>query len=428
MKQPVKEDIAVMQPGYDEEPTANRLNKKSHKMQQWRGRCLRVKRRIRTGALALLLMFVLMSMPMGALADTVSDLQKQLDQKQQEKEQTQDALQDTQENLDALQAAQNGLKGKLGNLNDQLSEVGDNLADLEIKVEQKNLDILNTNELLEKAVQEEERQYASMKARIKFMYESGAQTYLEMLLSSKSISGLINQADYISQLEAYDRKLFEEYKATRIMVEEAKAKLEEEKADLDSLKAETEKERNRVQEIVTQTSTEVKQYAGVIGQTEEAALAYEAAIAEQEQEITRLKKQIEEEKAKSRLAANSTWRDISDVTFAEGDRTLLANLIYCEAGNQPYEGQLGVGAVVINRVRSSVYPNSVVGVIYQESQFSPVASGRLAIALAENRATPACYQAADAAMQGQTTVGNCVYFRTPIEGLTGLQIGGHIFY
>ena len=89
---------------------------------------------------------------------------------------------------------------------------------------------------------------------------------------------------------------------------------------------------------------------------------------------------------------------------------------------------LAVGAVVINRVLSSVYPDTVTGVIYQRSQFSPVASGRLALALAEGRATQACYDAADEAMSGVSNVGDCVYFRTPIEGLSGISIGGHIFY
>ena len=84
--------------------------------------------------------------------------------------------------------------------------------------------------------------------------------------------------------------------------------------------------------------------------------------------------------------------------------------------------------MVINRLLSSVYPDTVTGVIYQNRQFSPVGSGRLALALAEDRATAACYQAADEAMSGVSNVGNCVYFRTPIEGLTGLSIGGHIFY
>ncbi len=151
-------------------------------------------------------------------------------------------------------------------------------------------------------------------------------------------------------------------------------------------------------------------------------------IAEQDKNIAALKKQLQEEIAKSRLAAKSAWRDISEVSFAEGDRYLLANLIYCEAGNQPYAGQVAVGAVVINRVLSSVYPNTVSGVIYQYKQFAPVLDGHLAIALANDSATAACYKAADEAMSGYTNVGRCVYFRTPIEGLTGMQIGGHIFY
>ena len=141
-----------------------------------------------------------------------------------------------------------------------------------------------------------------------------------------------------------------------------------------------------------------------------------------------LKKKLAEEQALSRTAAQSSWRDISNVSFAETDRYLLANLIYCEAGGEPYEGQVAVGAVVINRVRSSVFPDSIEGVIYQNKQFSPVASGRLALALASNKATNSCYQAADAAMSGTTNVGDCVFFRTPIPGLTGISIGGHIFY
>ena len=107
---------------------------------------------------------------------------------------------------------------------------------------------------------------------------------------------------------------------------------------------------------------------------------------------------------------------------------LLANLIYCEAGGEPYVGQVAVGSVVINRVLSSKFPDTVAGVIYQKGQFAPVASGRLALALAVNKATPSCYKAAEEAMAGVTNVGNCLFFRTPIPGLTGIQIGGHIFY
>ena len=211
-------------------------------------------------------------------------------------------------------------------------------------------------------------------------------------------------------------------------MEEKEAELEQEKKDLDALREETKAEQEKVTGYVNSTSSSIKQYSGQIADAEAQAAAYEEEIKKQEEDIAYLKKKLAEEIAMSKLSAQSKWRDISDVQFAEGDRYLLANLIYCEAGGEPYAGQLAVGAVVINRVLSGVYPDTVTGVIYQNKQFSPAGSGRLALALSENRATASCYKAADEAMAGQTNVGNCVYFRTPIEGLTGIRIGGHIFY
>ncbi len=251
---------------------------------------------------------------------------------------------------------------------------------------------------------------------------------LEMLLQADNFGEFLNYNDYIEQISEYDRRMLDEYQETIVTIEEEEARLEQEKEELESLKAQTEAEKSRVAGLVSTTSNNIAAYSDQISEAEAEALAYEQKIKEQEENIEYLKAKLEEELRLSQLAATSAKRDISEVTFADGDRYLLANLIYCEAGAEPYEGQVAVGAVVINRVLSSVYPDTVVGVIYQNKQFSPVASGRLALALAEGRATEDCYRAADAAMSGYTNVGNCVYFRTPIEGLSGTQIGGHIFY
>ena len=110
-----------------------------------------------------------------------------------------------------------------------------------------------------------------------------------------------------------------------------------------------------------------------IEEAEKKAEEYEAEIRKKEEDLAYLKKKLQEEMAMSQKAANGEWRDISEVTFAEGDLYLLANLIYCEAGAEPYDGKVAVGSVVINRVLSSAYPDTVVGVIYQSRQFSPVA-------------------------------------------------------
>ena len=107
------------------------------------------------------------------------------------------------------------------------------------------------------------------------------------------------------------------------------------------------------------------------------------------------------------------------------DVTLLGALIYCEAGNQSYEGMVAVGAVVMNRVYSSSFPNSISEVIYQSGQFTPAYSGALASALA-NGVPSTCYQAASAAIAGENPVGSALYFNTGSG--KGFKIGAHQFY
>ena len=353
---------------------------------------------------------------------------KKLQEAEEEKKKTEAELGQTKEDLEDLNEEKNALQGKLNTLNNQLQEVSAKLEELEAQIKDKKAEIEVTKAELADARATEEWQYECMKKRIQFMYETQDYIMLEMFFSSASFADLLNRSDYIEQLSAYDRKKLEEYIEIKEQIEEVEARLEEEQEELEEYRAQVEVQKSQVSGLVSQTSTSVAGKKNEISQAESEALAYEQQLVEQEENIKKLQEKLAEEIRLSQLAAQSAWRDISEVSFAEGDRYLLANLIYCEAGGESYAGQLGVGSVVINRVLSSVYPDSVVGVIYQGGQFSPVASGRLAAALAGGSATASWYQAADAAMSGNTNVGNCVYFRTPIEGLSGIQIGGHIFY
>ncbi len=375
-------------------------------------------------ALAVLVAFV----PAIKVHAGIEETREKIKKAEEEHQATTQILSDTKDNIDSLNNTKGTLEGQLHQLNVELATVSDNLADLEKAIADKEKEIEETTADLEEAIRIENEQYEAMKMRIRFMYERQEFTYTDMLFNSKSFSEFLNKNNYIEKLSEYDRRQLERFKETRKNVEDTKAKLESEKAELDAYHAEVAEEQAKVTGYVNATSSEIGRYSTEIKNFEAVADAYAAKAAEEEENIAALKKQLAEEIAMSKLAAQSKWRDISEVTFEEGDRMLLANLIYCEAGNQPYEGQLAVGSVVINRVLSSFYPDTVVGVIYQYKQFSPVGDGHLALALAENRATAACYKAADEAMSGQTNVGNCVYFRTPIEGLSGIQIGAHIFY
>ncbi len=358
------------------------------------------------------------------LAETTSEkiqkaeeLKKQTEAQKEAVEQMKDDLEDEKENLQVY----------LSQLNDDLEKLSENLADLEMRAVDKEAQINAAAAELENAKQEEREQYALMKKRIKYIYERGDTSLLEAFLSSSGYSDFLNKAEYVAKVEDYDKRMFENLVLMRKEIETKEAQLEAERKELITLQEQAQSEQNKVNDMVSSTSGSIAATNGAISAAALEEAAYEAELKAQEANLAALKKQLAEEQAMSARAAKMAWRDISEITFEEGDRELLACLIYCEAGAEPYEGQVAVGAVVINRMRSAAYPNTMVGVIYQNRQFSPVASGRLATRLALGADT-SCYAAADEAMKGSTPVGNCLYFRTVIPEINGQIIGGHVFY
>lgn len=89
---------------------------------------------------------------------------------------------------------------------------------------------------------------------------------------------------------------------------------------------------------------------------------------------------------------------------------LLARLINGEARGEPYEGQVAVGAVIMNRVKSPKFPNTIAGVIYQKGQFSCVTDGQFNVAIEENSTV---YKAAQDAMNGSDPTNGALYFYNP---------------
>ena len=148
--------------------------------------------------------------------------------------------------------------------------------------------------------------------------------------------------------------------------------------------------------------------------------------------VAKEKARLEAEKAaaeKARLEAEEAARKAAAAAkaaaVAESEKELLAALIYCEAGGEPYEGQIAVGAVVLNRVASGTFPNSITDVIYDSGQFGPAITGKLDRVLASGKTTESCRQAATDALAGVNPVGDALYFG---YGNYGIQIGGHWFH
>ena len=105
----------------------------------------------------------------------------------------------------------------------------------------------------------------------------------------------------------------------------------------------------------------------------------------------------------------------SNVTYAESDNNtsdiqLLARAINGEARGEPYEGQVAVGAVILNRVKHSSFPNTIAGVIYQKGAFTAVSDGQINVPIAENSTV---YKAAQDALNGWDPTNGAIYYYNP---------------
>ena len=147
---------------------------------------------------------------------------------------------------------------------------------------------------------------------------------------------------------------------------------------------------------------------------------------EEEQAMLAAQRKAEQASLRSVSSSAGSTAAASSTAVSSSDLTLLSAIIFCEAGGESYAGQVAVGAVVLNRVRSSSFPNSISGVVYQSGQFSPVANGALARALS-NGNYQYCTSAAQAALAGSDNTGGAKFFHR-VNGAAGLVIGNHVFY
>lgn len=381
---------------------------------------------------------------------------------EKEKETTEENAKSTKDRISELENSKGSLESYLGNLNTQLTEISNQLYDLEIQLMIKEEEILLTKEDLENAKAQEAKQYADMKLRIQFMYENGNNAYMDILLSSDSISDLLNKAEYIAKVTEYDRKMLIKYQETKETIANTEKTLEQEEAQLLAIQEEVAAKQQSVAALMESTSVEIVQYSNEISVAEELALMYEAQLEEQESSISDLKAQKAAEEAAAKKAAEvaaakkaaaeaaaknsntnnggttnspsnstdntsgNTGGTPSNDASSASDLALLAAIIQCEAGGESYEGKLAVGSVVMNRVRSGSYPNTILGVLYQKSQFAPVTSGRFAIVLAQG-ANSTCVAAAQEILNGNITI-HTLHFRTVVPWISGIVIGNHVFY
>ena len=233
-------------------------------------------------------------------------------------------------------------------------------------------------------------------------------------------------AENISDATAADAEAF----AREVAVSAQKAELQKEQAEaVQRAQKEAEALAKAQQEAAARAREQAEAQAKAAA--EQARMQAEAVARAQAEAAAaaQLKAQQEAAQAEAAKAAEAARRqailDANGIT--EEDLYLLANIIYCEAGCEPYIGKVAVGNVVMNRVKSDRQPDTIKGVIYAKGQFSPVRNGSLDRALRNGSADESCYQAALDALSGSKPVGDKLFFRR-VNGRPGQVIGHHVFY
>ena len=230
--------------------------------------------------------------------DSIKQKEAEIAKAKEEKKSLQSGLTNVKELKKQLEASKTNLANYITELDANLADIQAKIAELKEMISTKEKEIEDKTKELEDAVAVQEAQYEAMKSRIKFMYEKGDTLYLELFFGSDSFGDMLNKADYIEMLSAYDRKMLDEYVAQAEYVALCKESLEEEKDVLEEAKKSVEAEEASLNELIAAKEQEINAVSYDIKNKEAAIAEYEADIAAQNETIAALEKAVAEEKAK----------------------------------------------------------------------------------------------------------------------------------
>ena len=384
----------------------------------------------------------------------------------------------------SLEEASERLAGYLSDLEAQLDDLDAELEALAAQKTELETQLAGTEQELEAAKETESTQYASMKKRIQYMYENRDGGFVGLIFSEDSLSGILNKAEYAVEMADYDRNMLMAYKATKELVAQKESDLRAEQTNLDQNMADTQEKQNEVLAAIADTADKMDQCSGDLEDTKGQLAQYRSELQKRELEAEDKLAQIENgnQTADNRPDSSQNGSQNSGNSSAEpsgeapvptqappqtpteaptqaptsaptqapapteaptqaptqssdefdysaySDLELMAAMIYREANMEPWEGKVAVGNVIMNRIASSRYPNTMLGVLSQKRQFSPWGYPKYQKAL-KNGVPSECTRAAQVAMSGsENYIGGLLHFRTVLPGYDGIIIGSHVFY
>lgn len=363
--------------------------------------------------------------------EAVDNLKQEVDDASNAVSNIKNQKQETENAKNELENQASALTGKISSLNSQITNVTADINSTEATIADVEADIAALKADIEETQASLDLQRDSMKLRIQYMYENQTTNQLVALLECGSITALLSRLEYLIQITTYDQEAIAKYEETQAKLDAANKEAEAKHEELVAYQNELNNKKSKLGTLMSTTKTALNDTNTAIGEHNDKladlekqlkdAQAYEASIKEAYM------------KAQAELAmslAGEKGGYTGGYSSTDEETLLLAALIQAEADNQGDAGRLAVGSVVMNRVNSSKFPNTVAGVIYQSGQFAPVASGRVALILAQGPHSW-CQTAAALALAGNINTNAlffCTYTYAQVMDQRRLEAGKESFF
>lgn len=252
-------------------------------------------------------------LPMVQAATQSEQTQQKINEANQEVQDLQQEKKDLESDLEEIEGKKHSLVSYVKTLDQKVSKLSKKM-----EKNQEKLD-LTQGEIERLSVQEAEvsdkmdRQYVTMKTRIKYIYENGQEGYMELLMGSASLSDLYNRIEYISRIHAYDQKMLDDYEAVKQELSETKEKKRVKKEKLEAVKDTLTFEKKSVDQLLDKKQNQLEQYNSLISRSESELDNYNSEIKKKSEEVERLlaqqRKQIAQEEAAAAAAAAAAGKD-----------------------------------------------------------------------------------------------------------------------
>ena len=369
--------------------------------------------------------------------ETISNLEKQtketreaIDALKGQKQQTQSNVNNLETQSSALQSTINGYSVKLDTLNEEIDEAEEAMAVV-------SSEIVSLNKELDEARQQESERYELLKKRLKTTYEKGGtSTFVRLLLESGSFQDFLTKYEYLNSIIRYDRKKIAELKELQAQIEAKKKVVEEKEAELDKYQDELDEKHSELASLSDTVKGQLSATRNTLSSEKNKLANFDTQLAELDSKMKALESQTaaaNAELAKQVAERLALMKEDTSGSYTASDKELvwLAATIQAEADGESYTGKLAVGSVIMNRVKSSAFPNSVIGVITQNMQFASYRSGKVEL-IAENGPNSTCVRAAVEVLNG-ARVGDYLFFMTKYwadyYGISEYKmIGNHAFF